>query len=123
MKKILIGLLIAFVAIPAGAATKKVYTGVNRIVMSDSTEYGGCLIQPSKRIYTSGTTCPFKYISLDCANVTGGEGSSKADGQRRLDLALLARLTNVELAFTINDARKVNGWCVADRVEMLPEAS
>ena len=69
--------------------------------------------------HLSGTTCLGKFASLDCANVTGGDGTSKADGQRRLDVAMLARITGEKVAIVINDAKKVNGYCVAERVDQV----
>jgi len=119
MKRIAI-LLVAFaIALPATAATKKLFVNVDRVIVTDSDKYGGCLMAPLGGMNTSGTTCLGKFASLDCANVTGGDGASKADGQRRLDVAMLARITGEKVAIVLNDAKKVNGYCVAERVDQV----
>lgn len=119
MKRVAI-LLVAFaIALPATAATKKLFVNVDRVIVTDSNIFGGCLMAPLGGMNTSGTTCLGKFASLDCANVTGGDGTSKADGQRRLDVAMLARITDEKVAIVINDAKKVNGYCVAERVDQV----
>ena len=119
MKRVAI-LLVAFaIALPATAATKKLFVNVDRVIVTGSDKFGGCLMAPLGGMNTSGTTCLGKFASLDCANVTGGEGTSKADGQRRLDVAMLARITGEKVALVINDAKKVNGYCVAERVDQV----
>ena len=119
MKRVAI-LLVAFaIALPATAATKKLFVNVDRVIVTGSDKFGGCLMAPLGGMNTSGTTCLGKFASLDCANVTGGEGTSKADGQRRLDVAMLARITGEKVALVIKDAKKGKGYCVAERVDQV----
>ena len=119
MKRFAILIMALSVALPATAATKKLFVDVDRVIVTGSDKFGGCLMAPRGGMNTSGTTCLGKFASLDCANVTGGDGTSKADGQRRLDVEMLARITGEKVAIVINDAKKVNGFCVAERVDQV----
>ena len=119
MKRLAIVVMSLAVALPVSAATKKLFVDVDRVIVTGSDKFGGCLVAPAGGMNTSGTTCLGKFASLDCANVTGGDGTSKADGQRRLDVAMLARITGEKIAIVLNDAKKVNGFCVAERVDQV----
>lgn len=122
MKKFAVLFIAAAIALPAAAATKTVRVGVDRIVATNGDVFGGCLVVPDSRLKTFPTTCPSAFFSLDCSDQNAQGGSWKADAQRKLDLIHLARLTGEQVQVTLNDARKVNGWCVADRVDSIPAA-
>lgn len=117
MKKVIFLALLSVVAIPAHSATVFIKTGVERVLLSADDEFGGCLMRPTKKFGTSVVNCKNTWVTFDCAGALGG---SKSAGQRRLDAAMLAQLTGGEIILRLDDTQKVNGWCLADRVQTIP---
>ena len=115
MKRILVCVLMLCCPLVAVGDVAFIST-VSRTLLTSDAEFGGCLVKPNASI-SSRLNCPDTWVTLDCAGTLGG---SKAAGQRRFDAVTLAVLTGQKVTFRINDERKINGWCAADRVASVP---
>ena len=99
----------------AVAATAFITTGVDRtFVMDDS--FGECMFRPTVDLREKGLDCGSSWITLDCAGTLGG---SRATASRKYDEVLLARITGGSLRVRVDDQKKINGWCYADRIQSL----
>ena len=95
----------------ASAAKKKMKNiSVEKIMLHDS-KFGQCMVYISQK--PTGVSCD-RWLTLDC----GAElsGSSKASANRKLNLLQLAKVTNGTVAATINDGKKINGYCLVEQV-------
>lgn len=95
------------------AASNWVGTFVQKTLITDDSEFGGCMFQPSVSL-SGSLDCPNTWISVDCAGTLGG---TKSAGSRRFDAVQLAMVTSSKLYVKVDDGRKINGWCVAERIQ------
>ena len=99
-------------SVPALADAQWFRFSVERIMVTDDDQFGGCMIKPSVDI-SERIDCMPQWVTLDCA----GKVSSKATGRRKYDLVLLTQVQGQELSALITNDKKVNGWCLAERVQ------
>jgi len=85
---------------------------VDRIMVTDDEQFGGCMIKPSIDI-SERIDCMPQWVTLDCS----GKVSSKSAGLRKYDLVLLTQIQDQELSALITNEKKVNGWCLAERIQ------
>ena len=114
MRLIFVFVLFFAVGLPVQAAVKTYSVTPGKILLSENTEYGGCLVEPNTSLDT--LNCNSKWVTLDCAGALGG---SKPAAQRKLDAIMLARATKGKVSLRIDDSKKINGWCYADRVTFI----
>ena len=77
-------------------------------VMTDSKFYGGCMVRIDTNIANG---CPDDgWVSLDCNNTYFSDGKSK------LATILTARSLNKVIGIQVDNTKKHNGYCVADRL-------
>ncbi|EIJ34226.1 hypothetical protein Thini_1632 [Thiothrix nivea DSM 5205] len=63
-----------------------------------------------------GNSCPNSgWVSLDCKAVKTPAG----DGNRHFASALLAASLNKQVTVYINNANKIDNYCVADRIDTI----
>lgn len=112
---VLLGILMAMVAAPASARTVWVTGNVDRTIITGDDEFGGCLAALSSNFQANIPACRTPFLSLDCAGTFGG----KAAGSRRLDQMILAAAMGIEARVRINTDKVIDGWCVADGVQVI----
>lgn len=96
----------------AFGATAWITSNIDRIMTTNEDELGACIFRTTKPL--PGTVdCPRDWVTADCAGVLG-EG--KSAGSKKFDIVMLAKLTTTQVTLAINDQKKINGWCFADRV-------
>ena len=98
------------------AASKTVFGEIERVLATPADKWGGCLVRTTAKYGV--LNCSKLWLSLDCEGAV--EGNTKSAGQRRFDLATLAVLTERRVKLRIFDSVKLNGYCYADQVELLP---
>ncbi|QQZ29913.1 hypothetical protein HMY34_14730 [Thiothrix subterranea] len=88
-------------------------TGKITRILSDSSKFGGCMVQLDVSI---GNTCPTTpWVSLDCKAVTTPAG----DGNRHYASALLAASLNKQVTIYIDNTKKINAYCVGTRIDTI----
>lgn len=87
-------------------------TGTIVRTLTDSTKYGGCMIQLSVGV---GNGCPSNgWVSLDCDAIFSDPG----EGQRAYATALVALTLDKKISVHINNEQKHNDYCVATRLDI-----
>ena len=85
---------------------------ISRIITDSSTSYGKCMI---KVPFAETSGCQASWISLDCE----GKYSNKGDGDRMLNLALIAQNMDKKVSVKIDSSKKFGNYCVATRLDIL----
>ena len=64
--------------------------------------------------------CPTidSFVSFDCLNTSGQV--SKSTAVQMFQMAQLALVTGKKVQLVIDDAVKLDGWCLARRIDLLP---
>ena len=110
-------LLVAFSVVDGvgyvAAARAWISTSVTRTYVSEDAVFGGCLIF-SDAALSGKLNCRNGWVSLDCSGTLGG---SKSEGNRKYQEVLLTQAMGGSIKMLVNDQKKINGWCVADRVQ------
>jgi len=76
--------------------------------------YGQCMVHLDVSVANG---CPSSgWVSLDCV----GTFAVKEIGERNYATALAASMASKKISVYIDNAKKHNGYCVARRVDMLP---
>ncbi len=107
-------LLVALASPAAGAATATFSAQVKRVIV-DAAHYGGCMAELSISPQTKLATCGTKFVTFSCT----GTFTDAVRAYRMLDQAQLALVTTKTVSVTINDANKHNGYCFAQRIDVL----
>ena len=86
-------------------------------VMVNATAYGGCMALLSKTISSASpaVNCPGNWISFSCT----GTYASKDLAFFMLDQAQLALSLNKNVTVYVDDTKKHNGYCFANRIEVI----
>lgn len=119
MKKIGIAVLLMALSAGASAAIQQLVTGVQQVYATEDERFGGCMVKTVEAV-DRNLNCKRGYVTLDCAGAL--DGNSKSEGQRKMDVATLAFLTGGRVNMLITDEARINGYCHAERVRMLPNA-
>ena len=85
-------------------------SGIPQYLLNDDTYYGGCMVYIAQ---TPSIDCPANWVSLDCK----GELTDKATAARFYDAAQVAKALNKTIAAYITDTKKINGYCLAIRLD------
>ena len=99
------------IASSASAYTFTVSGKIKRILVDD-VHYSGCMVLLDRYI---GRSCPSKWVSLDCKGLFNGK--NKEIGKQKLATAVSAGRNNKTIYLSINNSQKVNGYCVARRID------
>jgi len=112
--------------VPATLATE----GLTREVtvgtaLQEHNNLGGCMVRispaPSEAMLDgSFLNCPTidSFVSFDCLNTSGQV--SKSTAVQMFQMAQLALVTGKKVQLVIDDAVKLDGWCLARRIDLLP---
>ncbi|MEP6358191.1 MAG: hypothetical protein ABJ084_03910 [Halioglobus sp.] len=63
-----------------------------------------------------GLDCKANWVSFSCS----GDFNSKEIGYQKLEAAQLAMMTGTMVSIRIDDSKKHNGYCFAQRIDNLP---
>ena len=85
---------------------------ITRIVITTG-QYGQCMIQIPTLLEHG---CTSNWISLDCM----GTFSDKGNGDRLLNVALIAQTMEKRVSIKIDNIKKHNTICVGQRIDILP---
>lgn len=124
MKKIIViaGLLGAIIGGSAHAAearlsdTKIVATLISGEVDAEgNTNFGGCMARLSERDISAvtGLDCPPNWVTFSCS----GDFLSVANASRLLNSAQMADALDLTVSVRIDDSKKHNGYCLAERLQ------
>jgi len=84
---------------------------IDRILI-DTKSYGKCMIKLPVSI---GNSCTSNWVSLDCE----GKYLDKGDGDRLLNIALIAQNMGKRISVKVDNSKKFGGYCVATRIDIL----
>jgi len=113
-KNVIKGLTLAALVVMPTMSMAEVFwkTGtVNRILI-ETGKYGGCMMQLPFNI---GHDCASSWASFDC----DGTYSDAGQGDRMLNVALIAQTMEKSVSIKIDNAKKHNGYCVIKRIDIL----
>jgi len=81
-------------------------------ILVDAKNYGKCMVSLNVSL---GNSCPSTWVSLDCE----AKYSDKGDGDRMLNIALIAQNMNKKISIKVNNSKKHGSYCVASRLDIL----
>ena len=92
------------------SAAKFCRSGTVTRVLVDSEKFGGCMVMLSTNI---GNGCPANgWVSLDCTN------TYYTDGKNKYAMALTALSLNKSVSVLVDNTKKHDGYCVAQRIDI-----
>jgi hypothetical protein len=91
---------------------------VVRILVSD-TDYAGCMAETTPAPRVGDNRCTTKFVTFDCANLTG---IGKASAANKLSAAQLAFITSRQVGILVPEnadgtLATLDGHCLASRVD------
>ncbi len=109
------------IALATQALTQQVAIGST---LQAHNNYGGCMVRidpaPSDAMLDgSFLNCPTgdSFVSFDCLNTSGQV--SKNTAIQMFQTAQLALVTGKKVQFVLDDEVKLDGWCLARRVDLI----
>lgn len=114
--KVIIGIAGSSVSCLAVSATAWLDTSVERTFTVEGA-FGECMFKPSVSLVEKGLNCTDGWVTLDCAGTLGG---SKSGAMLKYNEIVLARVTDNNVWVRVDDSKKINGWCLGDRVQAFP---
>ncbi len=113
MAAALAGALLA--AAPASALTAEVAAEVRRTLTVADERFGGCMAALSVAPSEEGLDCQSRWVTFSCTGVH----ASKSSAARMFDSAQLAFVTGRTVRVWVDDEKKHNGHCFAERVDVV----
>lgn len=107
-KTLLVMFLVSMMTSSLADAATASYRGRITKILTNDTNYGGCMFYTSPGPQSTGLSCKNNYITGDCV----GSFTTKANANATFNtgqLAYVSGLTNVR--FDITDSEKHNGYC------------
>lgn len=114
IRNVFLSAAVAGVVLASASAHSALFwkTGEISRTLTHSDSFGGCMIQLTESI---GNGCPDNgWVSLDCE----GETIDSEDGKRAYATSLVALTLNKTLSVQIDNTLKVDGYCVAKRIDI-----
>jgi len=111
-KNIIKGLTLAALVLAPTMSMAEVFwktTSVNRILI-ETGRYGGCMMQ----LPLNNDNCKTSWVSFDC----DGKYSDAGQGDRMLNVALIAQTMGKSVSILIDTTKKHNGYCVVKRIDI-----
>ena len=87
-----------------------------RQTLSDAELYGGCMARLSYNTSGLGLSCG-TLVTFDCFNSLGT--TTKSAAERNFNQAQLAMVASRYVRVVVDDSKKVNGQCFAERLDVL----
>lgn len=117
IKPVVIGLMFMgslMTAHNAYAGIANVSTKVVRVLHTNSDVYGACMARLAKDPATTGVDCN-PWVTFSCT----GDFTTKDSAYRMFDMAQMSLALDKAVTVWVNDSKKHNGFCVAERIEVL----
>jgi hypothetical protein len=99
----------------AMAAQTYFVANVNSVLMSGDERWGGCMAALSVDPQNHLPSCATTWVSFSCT----GDFADPVQAYRMVDQAQLAVATNKRVLVMIQDDKKHNGYCYANRIDIL----
>jgi hypothetical protein len=106
--------LMASHALTGQATTVAVTANVVRTLVADQDRFGGCMAKLDKVLANSGLDCPGTWVSFSCS----GTFTPKDIAYRMFDSAQMALALGKKVTVQVDDSRKHNGNCYAQRIDV-----
>ena len=87
---------------------------VERARITDGGEFGGCMVRLDKPLADFGLNCPSRWVTFGCS----GAFASREVAYRMFDLAQMAFSLGFRVSVFVDDARKLDGYCYASRIDV-----
>ena len=99
------------------AAKGSVKTTIQRTFISNPSVFGGCMADIGRRVSAAlpELDCDSYWVTFSCS----GDFNSKDIAYKMYDSALMSVALGTELLLWIDDSKKHNGHCYAERVDVL----
>ena len=88
-------------------------------IVTDSIDYGGCMVEVSPSPQATFADCGPDFIVFSC----DGTFSTKSQASVKLGMAQLAMVTSSVVKYTLDTTKKHNGFCFAQRFDAYPAAN
>ena len=82
-------------------------------LLTDDTNYGGCMARVTPSPETLGLACAAGYVTFSCT----GDFNSKSLGQTKFSAAQLAFVTDKKIYIALDDTKLHNGYCYGSRAD------
>ncbi len=109
-KRLAAALLLAPALATADVARLEAY--VTRTQISDAGRWGGCMAMLDREVAETGLDCPLRWVSFSCT----GDFTSQNTAYRMMETAQIAQLSNQFVSLYVDDSKKHNGICYANRI-------
>ncbi len=108
--------LLGALASPAAwADTAWLNAKVNRVMITGTEFFGGCMALLSVDPQAALPSCGAGWVTFSCT----GDFASAVNGFRMVDQAQLALATDKTVMVVVDDSRKHNGYCFAQRIDVI----
>jgi hypothetical protein len=87
---------------------------VERTLLADEGRYGGCMALLDRQISTAGVDCPSRWVSFSCS----GDFNARDVALRMFDAAQMSLALDLPVNIVVDDERKHNGYCYANRIDV-----
>jgi len=101
---------------PAYAVRANLTASVVRVLVIDPTYYGGCMAELNTPLSATvpAVNCPEDWVTFSC----NGTYIGKDIAFYMLEQAQLALSLNKRVFVTVDDSKKHNGYCFANRIDV-----
>jgi len=96
------------------ADTGTVTAFVERTLVADDDNWGGCMVLLSEDPAQLLPACRSGWVTFSC----NGTYTDPVRAYRMLDQAQLALATGMQVTVTVDDSRTHNGYCFASRIDL-----
>lgn len=112
-KRVLMSLALMSFASYTFAEVASVPTTIERIMHLDDGHFGGCMIRLADNPVNYGANCR-TWVSFSCT----GDFMTKDNAYRMFDMSQMAFALEKPVRVWVNDAKKHNGYCVVERIDV-----
>lgn len=105
----------ALVSTPALAGIAVINGTVDRVMIDNTGNFGGCMAKLSVDPQSALPACGPTWVSFSCT----GDFADQVSAYRSLDQAQLALATNKRVMVVIDDGRRQNGYCFVTRIDIV----
>ena len=109
----LTALLTGLFSTPAEATRQGMWAAVTR-TLSDAENFGGCLTELSIAPANIGLDCKGRWVAFSCT----GAFAPRDAANRSFDMTQIALVSGAQVWLVIDDTKKHNGYCFAERVAL-----
>lgn len=100
---------------PGMAAVAQFGASITQVLVSGSTEHGGCMIKLDRNPRSSIGACGNHWLSMDC---TTNQINEEVAAYRLLDVSQMALAMRKRIWVVFTDDAIINGYCVATRIHV-----